>query len=75
MFSFKISLSPQEKNRRLILYSLTATLLMAAFTVGFITVYVNTYNIIHSEPMTVFSFCKTADGIGVIFFNHFFELM
>lgn len=74
MFSFKSNLTSQQKNRRLVLYALTAALLMTAFTAGFITVYVNTYNIIHSEPMTVFSFCRTTDGIGVIFFNHFFEL-
>ncbi|MBQ5319624.1 MAG: hypothetical protein J6K17_11060 [Oscillospiraceae bacterium] len=74
MFNFNVALTAEQKSRRLILYSVTAAVLMTIFTYGFITVYVNSYNIMHSEPMDVFGFYRTADGIGVIFFNHFFKL-
>lgn len=74
MFNFNIALTEKEKHRRLLLYSATALVLMTLFTIGFITVYVNSYNLMHAEPMEVFGFYRTADGIGVMFFNHFFEL-
>ncbi|MBQ7981252.1 MAG: hypothetical protein IJ305_06580 [Oscillospiraceae bacterium] len=75
MFNFNIAITEKEKHRRLMLYSATALVLMTMFTIGFITVYVNSYNIMHAEPMEVFGFYRTADGIGVMFFNHFFELV
>ena len=74
MFNFHIEITEKEKRRRLLLYSATTLALMAMFTIGFITVYVNSYNIMHAEPMEVFGFYRTADGIGVMLFNHFFEL-
>ncbi|MBQ8786133.1 MAG: hypothetical protein IJZ61_00700 [Oscillospiraceae bacterium] len=74
MFNFNISLTEKEKHRRRMLYAATAVVLMTAFTFGFITVYVNSYNIIHSEPMEVLQFYRTSDGVGVMFFNHFFKL-
>lgn len=75
MFNFNVCLTAKEKYRRLLLYTATATVLTLIFTIGFITVYVNSYNIIHSEPMEILGFYRTSDGIGVIFFNHFFKLM
>ena len=74
MFNFNVRLTAKEKYRRLLLYTATATVLTLIFTIGFITVYVNSYNIIHADPMEVFGFYRTADGIGVMFFNHFFKL-
>lgn len=74
MFNFRIKISEKEKHRRLLLYSATALVLTVMFTVGFITVYVNSYNIMHAEPMEVFGFYRTADGIGIMLFNHFFKL-
>ncbi len=74
MFNFNITLTEKEKHRRLLLYSATALVLTALFTIGFITVYVNSYNIMHAEPMEIFAFYRTEGGIGVMFFNHFFEL-
>ncbi|MBR4096480.1 MAG: hypothetical protein IKK42_04155 [Oscillospiraceae bacterium] len=71
----RLSQIMNDKNSRLILYALTALVLTAMFTIGFITVYVNSYNIMHAEPMEVFGFYRTADGIGIMLFNHFFELM
>lgn len=65
----------EKRNRRAVLYSVTAVILMAVFTVGFITVYVNSYNIIHAEPMEVFGFYRTSDGIWIVFFNNFFRLV
>ena len=74
MFNFNIAITEKEKHRRLLLYSATALVLMTVFTVGFITVYVNSYNIMHAEPMEIFGFYRTADGIGIMLFNHFFEI-
>lgn len=71
----RLSQIMNDKNSRLILYALTALVLTAMFTIGFITVYVNSYNIMHAEPMEVFGFYRTADGIGIMLFNHLFELM
>ncbi len=71
----RLSQIMNDKHSRLILYALTALVLTAMFTIGFITVYVNSYNIMHAEPMEVFGFYRTADGIGIMLFNHFFELM
>lgn len=73
-FRFEITLTESERCRRRVIYSVTAVLLMILFTVGFITVYVNSYNIIHSEPMEVFGFYRTSDGIGFVLFNKFFSL-
>ncbi len=75
MFNFNVRLNAKEKYRRLMLYMATATVLTVLFTIGFIIVYVNSYNIIHAEPMEILGFYRTADGIGVVFFNHFFELL
>ncbi|MBQ8176342.1 MAG: hypothetical protein IJ035_04820 [Oscillospiraceae bacterium] len=74
MFNFNIAITEKEKHRRRVLYAITAAVLVTLFTVGFITVYVNSYNIIHAEPMEVLGFYRTNDGVGVMFFNHFFEL-
>lgn len=73
-FNFKI-LADEEKRARLrVLYSCTAVLLMAAFTVGFMVVYVNSHNMISAEPMEVFSFYRDNSRIGFIFFDHFFKI-
>ena len=55
-------------------YGITAVLLMAAFTAGFIIVYVNSYNIISAEPMEVFGFYNTDDVTGFVLFDHFFRI-
>lgn len=75
MFNFNIAITEKEKHRRRLLYSVTALVLMTLFTIGFITVYVNSYNIMHIEPMEVLGFYRTDDGVGVMFFNHFFEIL
>lgn len=73
-FNFKIQIDEKERFRRLVIYSCTAVILMAVFTVGFIIVYVNSYNIISSEPMDVFSFYQNDDITGFVLFNHFFRI-
>ena len=73
-FNFEITIAEGERYRRRVIYSVTAILLALMFTIGFITVYVNSYNIIHSEPMKVFGFYRTSEGIGFILFNKFFSL-
>ena len=73
-FKFQIEMSETERYRRRIIYSVTAVLLAVLFLTGFIIVYVNSYNIVHSEPMKVFGFYRTADGIGFMLFNNFFPL-
>lgn len=47
---------------------------MAAFTAGFIIVYVNSYNIVSSEHMEVFSFYRGDDVTGFVLFNHFYRI-
>lgn len=73
-FNFTVELSDKLRFRRRVMYSAAAVLLTAAFTVGFITVYVNTYNVIHDKPMEVFDFDKTDDSIDITVFNHYFTI-
>lgn len=73
-FNFKIRADEKERFRRLVIYSCTAVILMTVFTAGFITVYVNSYNIISAEPMEVFGFYKTDEITGFVLFNHFFRI-
>lgn len=73
-FNFTVDLSDKLRFRRRVMYSAAAVLLTAAFTVGFITVYVNTYNVIHDKPMEVFDFDKTDDSIDITVFNHYFTI-
>lgn len=73
-FNFTVELSDKLRFRRRIMYSAAAVLLTAAFTVGFITVYVNTYNVIHDKPMDVFDFDKTDDSLEITVFNHSFTI-
>lgn len=56
--------------RRWAAYAAAAFVLTAAFVTGFTAVYVNSYNVMHTEPMTVFETCDD----GVILLNHFFAL-
>ncbi len=70
----KINIDDKERFRRRVLYSCTAVLLMAAFTAGFIIVYVNSYNIISAEPMDVFSFYRSDDVTGFVLFNRFYRI-
>ena len=72
-FNFRIQEDKKEHFRRLVLYFCTAVILMAAFTVGFIIVYVNSYNIISAEPMEVFRIYQGGDVNGFILFGHFFS--
>ena len=73
-FNFRIQGDKNEHFRRLVLYSCTAVILTAAFTVGFIIVYVNSYNIISAEPMEIFGFYQNDDVRGIILFDHFFRI-
>lgn len=73
-FNFTVELSDKLRFRRRVMYSAAAVLLTAAFTIGFITVYVNTYNVIHDKPMEVFDFDKTDDSIDITVFNHYFTI-
>ncbi len=70
----KITISHEEKQRRRIIYSIASVMLMAIFLYGFITVYVNSYNIMHEEPMIVLNFYQTSDGIAVVVFNHRYNI-
>ena len=72
--NFRIQADERERSRRLVLYSCTAVILMAAFTAGFIIVYVNSYNIISAEPMEVFGIYQSDDVNGFILFDHFFRI-
>lgn len=67
-FSFRVVMSERAARRRWAAYAVTAFLLTAAFVAGFTAVYVNSYNVMHTEPMTVFE----VYGDGIVFLNHFF---
>lgn len=71
-FNFKIALSAEERLRRRLLYAVTAAAATIIFAAGFLRVYVNSYNILHSEPMEVFGVYETPEGTGVIILNKFF---
>ncbi len=73
-FNFNIAMSDKLRFRRRIMYSAAAVLLTAAFTVGFIIVYVNTYNVIHDKPMEVFEFDETDESMEITVFNHSFKI-
>ncbi|MDE5859985.1 MAG: hypothetical protein K2H23_06320 [Oscillospiraceae bacterium] len=73
-FNFSVNITDSERFRRRILYSVSAVLLTLAFTVGFISVYVNTYNVIHDKPMEVLEFDKTDKSFEITVFNHAFTI-
>lgn len=73
-FNFRIRSTKKERFRRILLYSVTAVVLTAVFIAGFITVYVNSYNIISAEPMEVFGFYRNDDVRGIVLFDHFFKI-
>ncbi|MCM1024191.1 MAG: hypothetical protein NC395_09055 [Prevotella sp.] len=71
-FIFGIKMSGRKRRRRRLLLTVTAMMLLTAFAAGYITVYVNSYNILNAEPMEVFSICRTADGVELIFLNRLY---
>lgn len=73
-FNFNVELSDKLRFRRRVMYSAAAVLLTSAFTVGFIAVYVNTYNVIHDKPMEVFELDKTDGSLEITVFNHSFTI-
>ena len=73
-FTFKIKMSAPKRRRRRLLLSVTAAALLTVFAAGYMTVYINSYNILHAEPMEVFSLYRTSDGVEVIFLNRIYTL-
>lgn len=73
-FVFRIRMSKAAARRRRLLLAVTAAALLIVFTAGYITVYVNSYNILHAAPMEVFSLSRTSDGVEVIFLGRLFTL-
>lgn len=67
-FNFNVVMDDKKKLRRWIFYTITAFVLTTVFVSGFITVYVNSYNVMHTEPMR---FLELYDD-GVIFLNHYY---
>ena len=68
-FNFNVAMDGKAKFRRWAFYTLTAFVLTTAFVWGFITVYVNSYNVMHSEPMHVL---EVYDD-GVVFLNRYYQ--
>lgn len=68
-FNFNVVMDSRAKLRRWAFYTITAFVLTAAFVAGFVTVYVNSYNVMHSEPMRVLEFYDD----GVVFFNKYYR--
>lgn len=73
-FVFRIRMSEAAARRRRLLLTVTAAVLLIVFAAGCMTVYVNSYNILHAEPMEVFSLCRTSDGVEIIFLGRLFTL-
>ncbi|MCH5192650.1 MAG: hypothetical protein J1F11_01725 [Oscillospiraceae bacterium] len=46
-------------------YIIAGVLLMTVFMSGYVTVYVNTYNIMHEDKMVVFSVDRSEDGVSI----------
>lgn len=74
-FCFKVTVSKEEQLRRKIIYILAYILLAAAFMWGLATVYVNCYNSMHAEPMTVCRFYASEESINVILFGREFVIL
>ncbi len=72
--NFKIAVSEKERLRRRLLYTVTAALLLIVFSAGYLTVYVNSYNILHAEPMEVFGVYDDTDGRWVVILNKPYKL-
>lgn len=68
-FNFNVVMDGRARLRRWALYTVTAFVLTAAFVAGFLTVYVNSYNVMHSEPMRVLEFQED----GVVFLNQYYR--
>ena len=68
MFS-KIVISEKERRRRRIIYAALAVLLSFMFIYGYVTVYVNSYNIMNREPMVVFEFQRENGGFSLTVLN------
>ncbi len=73
-FNFKIKMSLKERLRRRLLLSVTAAVLLVGLVSGLLRVYVNSYNILHAEPMEVFGVHETPEGTGVVILNKLFML-
>lgn len=67
-FNFNVVMDNRKKFRRWAFYTLTAFVLTTSFIWGFITVYVNSYNVMHGEPMRVIEICDD----GVVLFNRYY---
>ena len=70
---FKIR-SKSVRKRIILKYSIAALLLVTVFISGYVTVYVNTYNIMYEDKMAVFSVDRTDEGVRVTVLGHVFDL-
>ncbi|MCD7730487.1 MAG: hypothetical protein LUI05_03200 [Oscillospiraceae bacterium] len=74
-FNFKVN-APRGKRLKLrLVYIILWTVILSAFAVGFFTVYVNCYNSMHTEPMTVCKFYKTDKSINLTLFNEDYVIL
>lgn len=69
-FNFRIKMDEAALRRRWAAYTAAAFALTSVLVAGITVVYVNSYNVMHAEPMTVFEVCAN----GVIFLGHFFAI-
>lgn len=68
-FNFNVAMDGRKKLRRWAYYTVTAFVLTTAFVAGFVTVYVNSYNVMHREPMRVLEFYDD----GVVIFDRYYQ--
>ncbi len=69
-FTFRVALSETERLRRRLLLTVTAAVLLIIFTAGCMAVYINSYNILHAEPLKVFD----PEGVELIFLGRLYSL-
>ncbi|MCI9409999.1 MAG: hypothetical protein HFJ89_09330 [Oscillospiraceae bacterium] len=73
-FTFRVALSETERLRRRLLLTVTAAVLLIIFTAGCMAVYINSYNILHAEPLKVFDLYRTPEGVELIFLGRLYSL-
>lgn len=68
-FNFDIRMTEKQRQHRLIIKVLSASILISAFLIGCITVYTNSYNIMNKDKMIVFDYEKTDDETVITVMN------
>lgn len=74
MFNFNVVIGEKQRQHRTAVLMLSAIILLSVFLYGYITVYKNSYNMMYSKPMVVFSVSQSEDGVSVTVMNNNIDL-